>query len=303
MAEIFLCSQPTNGNHLASQCGISSNDIMGLGHGPNFDMLRSYTPYLIGDTYTDLDRNLLSQIGTGPAAQNLTNMCLSYGEDNTLALAEITVKLQESGIAMMGASTSVYGNRVQGFGLAVQKYQVALLAYRDAMKGNPATRVLAKEKAFTAFKEMQTKFRHEVTSITSGIKAHKGTVLGNPTRGTNIARSSRTVAKLNITSKVQASQLVRYGKYTKFLGNGLAVIDFGSRVGNIHNSYKAGGNWERDMFIESSSFAVSAGAGLATLKVGGAALGILVAATPLVGRLNCRRFSCSRFCSSRISRC
>jgi hypothetical protein len=42
------------------------------------------------------------------------------------------------------------------------------------------------------------------------------------------------------------------------LGNGLAVIDFGSRVGNIHNSYQAGGNWERDFFIESSSFAASA---------------------------------------------
>jgi hypothetical protein len=69
--------------------------------------------------------------------------------------------------------------------------------------------------------------------------------------------------------------------YTRFLGNGLAVIDFGSRVGNIHNSYQAGGNWERDLFIESSSFAASAITGTAVVNVGGAALGFLMVATPV----------------------
>jgi len=70
-------------------------------------------------------------------------------------------------------------------------------------------------------------------------------------------------------------------QYTKFLGNGLAVIDFGGRVGNIHNSYKAGGNWEREMFIESSSFAASAITGTAVVNVGSAALGFLMVATPI----------------------
>lgn len=100
-------------------------------------------------------------------------------------------------------------------------------------------------------------------------------------RGTDIARSSRSIAKLDLVNPVQADNIVKFTKQAKFLGNGLAVIDFGSRIGNINNSYKAGGNWEREMFIESSSFATSAIAGTAAVNVGGAVLGFLVVATPI----------------------
>jgi hypothetical protein len=96
-----------------------------------------------------------------------------------------------------------------------------------------------------------------------------------------MARSSRNIAKLNITSQAQASNLVKYSQHAKLLGNGLAVIDFGARVGNIHNTYKAGGNWDREMFIESSSFALSAGAGTAVVNAGGAVLTLLMVATPI----------------------
>jgi regulator of protease activity HflC (stomatin/prohibitin superfamily) len=48
------------------------------------------------------------------------------------------------------------------------------------------------------------------------------------------------VAKLRVFDQVQASRLVRFGKYGRYLGNGLAVIDFGSRIDKIHGSYEAG---------------------------------------------------------------
>lgn len=78
-------------------------------------------------------------------------------------------------------------------------------------------------------------------------------------------------------------------KNLKHLGDGLAFIDFGSRVGNIHNSYRAGENWERELFIESLSFAASAGAGVTVVNAGSAALTFLVAATPVswVGLIFC----------------
>lgn len=281
MAEILLCSQPTSSHHLSNQCGINTSDVLGLNHGTSLDTLQAYTPYMIGENLTGFDRNLLGQLNSRPVTHNLTNLCLSHGEDNTLALAEIMSNLQNSGVAMMGASTSLYGNRMQGFGKAVEKYQQALLAYRDAIKSGPSARVVAKEKAFRAFNEMQRRFRNELSVVTSTSRARRGTVLGNPTRGTNIARSSRSVAKLNITNQVQASQLVRYGKQAKFLGNGLVLVDLGNRVGNIHTSYKAGGNWERDLFIESSGLFATVSTGVITAKAGVAALGFLVAATPI----------------------
>ncbi len=156
--------------------------------------------------------NLLGQLGAGPTVQNLTNLSLSFGEDNTLALADIMAKLKEQQIGMIGATTSMYANRVQGFGLAVKKYQDALMEYRKVMKTNPAARVLAKQKAVSAFQQMQLQFRYELASVTAASKARKGIPLGHPSRATNIARNSRNIAKLNITSQGQASNLVNYSK-------------------------------------------------------------------------------------------
>ena len=65
------------------------------------------------------------------------------------------------------------------------------------------------------------------------------------------------------------------------MGNGLVLVDVGSRVGNIHNEYKADGNWERELFIESSSFAASAITGSISAYAGTAVLTFFVVATPV----------------------
>jgi len=281
MAEILLCNQPVDTKGIESQWGIASSDILGGGDNANPASLIPYRPYLISQNPSVLDRSLVNQLGPRNIAQNLTDMSLSFGADNTLALAHITAKLKEYNIATTGAVTSLYGHRVQGFGVAVKKYQDALLAYRDVLQSKSAGRVLAKQRAFAAYKQMQTRFRFELQAVTAASKARRGTPLTSATRATNIARSSRNVARLHVVDQFQASNLVKLGKQAKFLGNGLAVIDFGVRVGNIENSYKTGGNWEREMFVESSSFALSAGAGSAIINAGGAVLSFLVVATPI----------------------
>lgn len=178
----------------------------------------------------------------------------------------------------MGASTSVYASRMGGFAGAVKEYQQALMNYRSVIKSNAASKVLAKQKAFEAFQNLQIRFRNELSTINAGVNSRRGTPLSSPTRATNIARSSRHVAKLNVMNQVQANDLVKFTQHAKFLGNGLAVIDFTSRVGNIHNEYQSGGEWERELFIESSSFAASAIAGTLTVNAG---LGLLLVATPV----------------------
>ena len=197
---------------------------------------------------------------------------MSYGADNVLALSEITAKLQEYNIGLMGASTSVYANRVDGFVGSVKDYQSSLMEFRHA-----TNKTVAKQKAGMAFNKIHKIFNNEVKLVTQQIKSRKGTPLTNFKRGTDIARSSRSIAKLDLISPVQADNVVKFTKHAKFLGNGLTVIDFSSRVGNIHNSYKAGGNWEREMFIESSSFAAGAVAGSLAVDAG---LALLIFATP-----------------------
>jgi len=282
MSEIILCNKPLRADALDNHCGINADELTGFGDA-NPSTLHPYRPYLYGQNLSATEESILCQMAPLPVSRELTNMSLSFGADNTLALAEISAKLQEYNIGMMGASTSFYASRVEGFGGAVKSYQVALMEFRDAVKTNPAAKAAAKQKAHAAFNRMQRGFRTELSIVTRRSRAlsRRGTPLTNPTRGINIARSSRNIVKLNVTSQVQASNLVKFGKQAKFLGNGLAVIDFTSRIGGIHNSYQAGGNWERDMFIESSSFVTSAIAGSLAVSAGGTALTFLLVATPI----------------------
>jgi len=280
MSEIILCNQPTNTESLQNLNSSGNTDIVGIGC-TNPQMLSAYTPYSVVGNQSGIDHSVLSQLSPMSVSKELTNLSLSYGGDNVVALADITAKFQEFNIGLMGASTSIYANRIGGFAGAVKDYQSALMEYRHAVKSNPAVKILAKQKAHSAFQQMQRNFHLELKAITAHSKARKGTPLSSITRATNIANSSRNVTKLNVSSQIQASNLVKFSKYTKLLGNGLAVIDFGSRVGNIHNSYEADGEWERDMFIESSSFAASAVTGVLAVKAGGAALTFLMVATPI----------------------
>jgi uncharacterized protein YukE len=218
------------------------------------------------------------------AQKDITDMAFDLGEENTIAIAEIAAGLRGYGAASAGAATSVYASRMQGFGTAVQRYQDALLEYRAVFKSNPAAASVARQKVIDAFQKLQKGFQREISIVKSRIRRSKSLALTRPSRGLNIARNSRRVVKLRVFDEVQATRLVRFGRYGRYLGNGLAVIEFGSRVSHIHDSYKAGDDWCREMFIESSSFAASAGGGMLVAGYGtamaGKALACLLAATP-----------------------
>ncbi len=277
MSEILLCNQPLKTDFLSNSCGIDPSFVHGRGCSKP-STVSAFTPYVLGQELSAFDAQVISTLSAPKVANNLTNLSLSFGGDNAIALAEMTKKLQEYSIGLMGASTSVYANRLGGFAGAIKEYQDSLMAYRGAIKSNAASKALAKQKAFKAFQNLQFRFKHELNAINAGVKARRGTPLSSATRATNIARSSRNVVKLDVTSQAQAHNLVKFTQHAKFLGNGLVVIDFTSRVGNIHNEYEAGGEWERELFIESSSFAASAVAGTIAVKAG---LAILMVATPV----------------------
>jgi len=279
MPQLLLCNTSTTTNTLDHKLGIAPDTVTGVGC-TNLGTLNAYRPYLATDkTPTAEDFAVLTQFSSAPVSKELTHLSLCYGADTTLALSEISDTLQKSGIGVMGAGTSIYGNRLASFTDAVKNYQGALLNYREVMKGGGASKVLAKQNVARTFGKMQIGFQHELHSVTGGIKAsQKGTPFTNATRAMNIAKSSRTVVKLELNNQVQASQLARFGKSAKLLGNGLVVIDFASRVGNIQNSFDAGENWERELFIESSSFATSTVAGAIAIKAG---LSLLMVATPV----------------------
>ncbi|WP_201276865.1 hypothetical protein [Microbulbifer sp. ALW1] len=247
-------------------------------HCPTPKFAQANTPYLLNGHNNAQGKRIQALLAPSQIARPVTDLSLTFGEDNTLAIAAMMEQLKDYNIALTGASTSVYGERMNGFAKSVKEYQVALLNYRGAKLSGASNHGQLKQQAHAAFLRMQRTFNAELNNVTSHIRSRRGTPLTSAERGTNIARSSRNAAKLQFSSEIEAHKLVKFSQYTKLLGNGLAVIDFGSRAGKVHNSYQAGGNWERDLFIESSSFAASATTGALIAQAG---VTFLLAATPL----------------------
>ncbi len=111
MSEILLCNQPMKADFLSSSCGIDSDLIHGKGCSKPAS-LSAFTPYVLGQELSAIDSQIISTLSVPKVANNLTNLSLSFGGDNTIALAEMIKKLQEYNVGLMGASTSVYANRL-----------------------------------------------------------------------------------------------------------------------------------------------------------------------------------------------
>ena len=279
MATALMCEKPIPVSSLDHLCDIqSTGSIQGVACEIPIT-LSPYTPYLVGDYSRPQDRGIINPLASmsQPSAKNLMNLVSEFGEDKAVAIAQVMSTINNPySTGGMGAATSVYGGRVTGFVGAVKAYEAALKNHKLAQSYSGG-RQMSKIRIQRAHRKMVNQFNLEVELATAGKKILKGHPLMNATRARHIAESGRSVAKLELISQIEAQNLVNFSKYTQLLGNGLAVIDFTSRVGAIHNTYKAGGNWEKKMFVEGSGFAMGAITGAAMVKGG---LALLALATP-----------------------
>lgn len=278
MTEILWCNLPIKLNEIEKQCGLSPNHVTGMGCAKH-SMLLPYRPYVVGMRPTRNDQDLLARL-QGPGFRNIVDISLAYGGDDTQALAAISAKLSGYGAAMTGAAADLYKGRMDGFIGSVKQYQAALLDWRDALTSDKADRGFARQNAHHAYQNLQTNFHRELR-ITKAQLGARGKVLRNFNRAGKLVRRNRITASLDIADPVEATSLMRFGRYARHLGEGVTAIDFGSRTGNVYNTYQSGGSWERELFVESLSFAGSAGVGYGAGIVGDAALGLLIAATPV----------------------
>ena len=190
MSKILLCNQALSLNYAGLMCGINTSFVHGLNCSqPN--ILSHYAPYALNPTPSALDKHLIASLSDPNFARELTNTSLSFGEDNTMALAEILKNIQEHNISAAGASTSIYANRVDGFVGAVKEYQQSLMDYRAAVKADSPSKLQAKQKAFQSFENLQYRFRNELSAVNAQVKSRRGTPLTSATRATNIAKDSR----------------------------------------------------------------------------------------------------------------
>lgn len=137
------------------------------------------------------------------------------------------------------------------------------------------------------YKKMTLQFHREYNTAKSLSKNTNRSPLFNVDRGLGIAknsRSERSIAKLHVTNQAQVNSLARFGSHAKFLTNNLAAIDFTSRSAGIITTAKNEGDWHKEMFIESLSFAASTRGATFVGQVGMGlvrTLPMVVALTPL----------------------
>ncbi|ARU55369.1 hypothetical protein OLMES_1290 [Oleiphilus messinensis] len=289
MAQFILSNQALSSHQFPQE--YRANGIYSVSGSVSF--LSAYQPYSFGPI-DSANRQIYNSLSTAPASalQQTTSLYDHYSSDTVLAFAEIMNhirKIKESqttkdfSIGAAGAATSVYAERMNGFAKAVLQYEGALMKFANARQSGIAPRMKQglKANAQRAFENLQQQFSNELRIVTGRVKSNRGTPLSNANRGLNIARSSRSLSNLEIHNQVQAHNLLKFTKHANVLGTGLVAVDFTTRVGNIYNEYQANGNWERELFVQSASFAASTMTGVALANIGTTAVGFLLALTPV----------------------
>lgn len=133
MSEIILCNRSYSASVFKKESGIGI-ELASSMTCTNPAKIVANTPYLLKSTNSGVGKTTLAKLSNPSVTSELTSLALSFGSDNLIALSSISSQLQEHNVGLMGASTSVYANRMGGFVGSVKNYQSALLEYRQATK-------------------------------------------------------------------------------------------------------------------------------------------------------------------------
>ncbi|WP_221794016.1 hypothetical protein [Oceanobacter mangrovi] len=180
--------------------------------------------------------------------------------------------------SMIGAAATAAGERLSQFEQVVLTYQVALnrvtkLSGSGYGRGHAEQLTKAKRLARLAYEKLQTAYPKELARYAPlAIQGkNRGDALAGYQRGITLAERAATSSKgshrLNIVSKVQASELGKASKTINHLGTVALAVDAGLRVNKVHDVAESGGDWMRESAKQVTGFGTGAAVGTATGRV------------------------------------
>jgi hypothetical protein len=241
--------------------------------------------------------NIRAQLNYLPAPErqcigNITKMCgsetlaLSAFLDRYFSLENIQIMN-----AVINASSTTAGARLNGFETAVVNYQKALNGLRGlAASGNHGrghTAAIQKAKALVkeTYADLGRRYGVELQKFAPEALRGKnrGNAFSNAERGITLAQrnlnSPKPDVRLNVESQLQASQLARMGKLINGLGNMTIAVDGAFRVVKVMDIEAEGGDWMREGAKEVTGFGLGTATGI--FAATGAYSGLLALAGPV----------------------
>lgn len=280
MAEILWCGHSIHHSEF-NKYGVAAQDITPIRSTGPVTTLWSHEPYLFSTHPSVSGQVMRSRLPVGSSFGSAAGIGDVFGLANTRALAALFEKVRGYGTPLTGAATSLYRARTRTLKHAMEHYQKTLLAWRNAMPKDEAARHLARQDAYLAFQELQKDFSRELRWIKSQVWTRRNRALWDFRTARGLVHRRRdTLGGLNFETEADATHLMRLDRYAKYLGRGALAIDLGTGALDVYNTYESGGNWERELFVQSAGFAGAFGAGNLAAAAGAEAFGLLMAVTP-----------------------
>lgn len=181
-----------------------------------------------------------------------------------LANIDLTATTQNTnGLAGMG--TAVLAARADSFEKAIAAYQHALIQLNDYHR---VGRVAAQRKlelhnrVIAAYENLNHYYQQELRRIvpTDRFMKNKGSALSNAERGVTLAERPRGRG-IHVADIHEGQQVSKFAKGIRYAGKSAVVLDAGFRVNTAHNTYVNGGDWQRELAVQSGGMSASATTG------------------------------------------
>jgi hypothetical protein len=240
------------------------------------DALTANMPYCLDANAHPESKIITQTLGNLPEGSRNNLMCTidTFG-DLTPTLAAFYDKhlaffnLQNSA-GLVGAGATASQTRLEGFQQALKNYQDALQAlhnHKGTGRGPSATNAALKGRVRATYAELQLQYHAELNKLASpgSLGKNRGNALSSAERGINLAQ--RRGRGINVANNAQALQLSSLAKGVSYAGKGMVVLDAGIRINGVHNTYKQGGNWQREAAIQTTAFGAAGAVGAGTGKL------------------------------------
>lgn len=192
-----------------------------------------------------------------------------------------------AGITASGAAVTSLSHRMTAFQLALIKHQDAVRKLHN-LKGSGrftgARRVQLRQEVGQTRKKLQSQFSLEMKKFEQASRSQHNPK-GYPTSSKKIislAEKPTFSRRLDIATNQEAINLQKLVKASKVLGPGLIAVDAGMRINTVHDIYKQGGEWEKELTKQTSGLVAGAAVGLGVGSIVGASLtGIALLSNPV----------------------